>query len=130
VDESTEKKDSKAEERARRDAENRRILAEKSDQYDGRVTGYPVGRHGILIVKFADRTHLKFFRKKVAQAQKDANDDALDLLDEQLVIGQAVYPETPEAVKAILEDYPVLAAKASREIINLSGDEIQPLGKD
>lgn len=129
-------RDPKADARARREAENSRILEEKKAEFDGRVRGFPVGKHGILIVKFADRQRIKFFNKKVdaltKSVAKDAlpDPDAMELLNEQLAIDCAVHPTDQATIKAIFNDYPYLIGKAAFEVIQLSGVEVEPLGKD
>jgi hypothetical protein len=115
---------------AKKRAEYEAILAPLRAQYDGRVKAYPVGKYGLLVVRYATGTEMRFWQKRVRAATNAVprHEEALDLADGELVTTCALHPERQQ-VQLILEDYPTLSPKVSRDIIALSGEGIQELGK-
>ncbi len=116
---------------AKKQRELEAIVAPFRAQYDGRVKAYPVGKYGVLVVRYATGTELRFWQKRhrLAYEATPRHYDALDLLNNELVATCAVHPAR-EQVQLILEDYPALADKASLAIVELSGKGIEELPKD
>jgi hypothetical protein len=106
------------------------ILAPLRAKYGAeRIAAFPVGIHGVLVVRHATGTEARRNRKLLREFQKNNNDEGIEGLDAGLVQTCAVHPTTREEVVAIIEDYPTLVPKVARAIIRISGDGVEELPK-
>lgn len=105
------------------------IVRPLAEQHDGRIAAYPVGRHGVWVVRAStgseQRRHTKLYRLH----EENKNKEGIDGLAAEFAKACTVYPTDIAAIDAIIEDYPTLVVKVFRRIQELSGDEVQEVGK-
>ena len=109
------------------------ILKPLREKYDGRIAPYPVGKYGVLVVRYADGTELRLFRRRIRQLEKipseDGAEDAIEEHGVNFVLSMVVHPADRDEARRILEDYFQLIPTLTRAINRLSGQGVEELGK-
>ena len=105
------------------------IVRPLAEQHDGRVAAFPVGRHGVWVVRAATGTEMRRHTKLFRLYQEQKNDEGIEGLAAMMAKACTIHPTDLSAQDAIIEDYPTLVVKVFRRIQELSGDEVEELGK-
>ena len=105
-------------------------IASLKQKYDGRIAAFPVGRLGVWVVKYATGKQMRLHRQRYHLHEKNGNTEGIEQLVFDLCADCTVFPEDRASVQVIMDEYASLPTKVFDRIQQLSGGEVQELGKD
>jgi len=89
-----------------------------------RVSFWEIEDHGLFVIRKPKRAELQSYRKQI---DTDGFDRTIAM--ENYVQSVTLAPSTPEAVRAVFEDWPLFSAVAYRALEELSGGVVKELKK-
>lgn len=113
------------------------ILAPLREKYDGRIAAFPLGKHGLFVIRYPTGLEARMHGKKMRYARKmgveqgaDAEAELTEFEAVEFLLLLCQLPTDKAAARAALEDFwgviPTMMSAANR----LAGGDVSDVGKD